>query len=364
MAERPKFCVIGAGHGGLAMAGHLGLMGFEVRLFNRSFERLEAVRVAGGVQVTGEVSGFGPVALATSDAAEAVGGADVVMVALPATAHRWAAETCAPHLSAGQIVILNPGRTFGALEFRQVLDRQRGRLPVEIAETQSFIYASRVTGPAQARIFSVKSHVPLAALSAHRIPEVLSRVRTAYPQFVPGDNVLKTSFNNIGTVFHPALMILNAGWVEDPGDFEFYYQGTSPGVARALERVDAERVAVAAALGLRAMTARQWLYFAYDAVGRTLFEAIHAHPGYAGILAPHRLAMRYLMEDVPYSLVPMSSVGNRFGVPTPTIDSLIHLASAILDRDFLAEGRTLESLGLADLDLRGLRLLAIGEEAR
>jgi opine dehydrogenase len=363
MTKRPIFAVVGAGHGGLAMAGHLGLMGFEVRLLNRSAERLEAVREFGGIHLEGDVSGFGAVACATATPGEAVEGADVVMVALPATAHRWAAEVCAPHLHDGQIVILNPGRTFGALEFRQVLRLNDCRADVTVAECQTFLYASRVTGPGKARIFRVKNHLPLASLHAHRIPRVLESVRTAYPQFVPGDNVLKTSFNNIGSVFHPALMVLNSGWIDDPADFEFYYQGVSPKTALVLEAIDAERVAVAAALGIRAMSARQWLYFAYDAAGKDLFESIHANPGYRGILAPHRLAMRYLTEDVPCGLVPMASAGRKFGVATPTMDAVVRLASALIGTDFAVVGRTVESIGIANLDLRQLRRLAIGEDA-
>ncbi len=361
MKDSPIFCVMGAGHGGLAMAGHLGLMGFEVRLFNRTPARLEAIRERGGIQLSGEVSGFGKVALATDDPGEAVRGADVVMVVVPATAHRYMAEACAPHLREGQIVVLCPGRTLGALEFRQVLNRLDCRVDVTIAETQTFLYASRVAGPGQAVVFAVKNFIPLATLEAHRIPACLSVVRKAFPQFIPGDNVLKTGFNNIGTVLHPALMVLNTGWVEDPIDFEFYYQGTSAAVSKVLERLDAERVAVAAALGIRGMTAREWLYFAYDAVGRTILEAIHANPGYRGILAPHRMNMRYLTEDVPCSLVPMSSIGRCFGVPTPTMDSVIHMASTLLDVDFWKEGRTMDSLGLAGMDVRSMRLLAIGE---
>jgi opine dehydrogenase len=359
--DRPVFCVMGAGHGGLAMAGHLGLMGFEVRLFNRTSARLEAIRERGGIQLSGELSGFGKVTLATDCAAEALEGADVVMVVVPATAHRFMAQACAPHLRDGQVIVLAPGRTLGALEFRQVLTRLGCEADVTIAETQTFLYASRVTGPGQARVFAVKNFIPLATLEAHRIPACLAVVRKAFPQFIPGDNVLKTGFNNIGTVFHPALMVLNAGWVEDPIDFEFYYQGTSASVSRVLERLDAERVAVAAAIGIRGMTAREWLYFAYDAVGKTILEAVHANPGYRGILAPHRMAMRYLTEDVPCGLVPMSSIGRRFGVSTPTMDSIIHMASTLLDRDFCKEGRTVESLGLGEMDIRQMRLLAIGE---
>lgn len=360
----PVFAVVGAGHGGLAMAGHLGIMGFEVRLFNRSASRLEAVVTRGGIEVEGpEVSGFGPVKLASDDPAPVVADADVIMVVVPATAHEHIAELLAPHLKDGQTVVLNPGRTLGAISFHQTLRRLGCEADVTIAETQTFLYASRVSGPGEAKIFRVKNSIPLATVRAHHIPECLSRVRAAFPQFVPGDSVFKTSFNNIGAVFHPALVILNAGWVEDPADFEFYFQGTTPSVAAALEAVDAERVAVAAALGFRAMTAREWLYVAYDAVGKSLREAIHDNPGYRGILAPHRTQMRYVTEDVPCSLVPISSCGRQFGVETPVMDALITLASAMHGRDYRAEGRTMEKLGISGLDLKQLRLLAIGERA-
>lgn len=346
------------------MAGHLAILGFEVRLYNRSPERLAAVEAMGGIAVEGEVEGFGPVAVATVDLAKAVRGAHVLMVVVPATGHRDIAEAVAPHLSDGQVIVLNPGRTFGALEFRQVLAARKVTADVIIAEAQTLVYASRATNPGQVRIFRIKNAIPVASIRAYRIPEVLRLLRTAYPQFVPGDNVFKTSFDNIGAVFHPALTVLNAGWIEDDSEFQFYIQGCTPSVARVLERLDAERVAVAGALGIRAMTARQWLYFAYEAGGRNLHEAMHANPGYRGIMAPITLHMRYLTEDVPMSLVPMASLGEMLGIPTPAIKAVIGLAGSLLDTDFWQEGRTVERLGIKGLSVRKLRLLAIGEEKK
>ncbi|NJD10627.1 MAG: NADP transhydrogenase subunit alpha [Gemmatimonadetes bacterium] len=310
------------------------------------------------------VDGFGPVVLATGDAGEAIAGADVVMVVVPATAHEDVARVAAPHLRSGQFVVLNPGRTFGAIAFHQELRRCGCYEDATIAETQTFIYASRATGPAQVKVFAVKNSIPLATLQAHRIPECLSVVRQAYPQFVPGDSVFKTSFNNIGAVFHPAITLLNAGWVEDPADFEFYHQGVTPSVARILEELDAERVAVAASLGFRAMTAREWLYFAYSAVGGDLREAMRANPGYHGIRAPHRTEMRYITEDIPCSLVPMSSIGHQFEVAVPLMDALITVASQMHRCDYRATGRTVERLGISGLDRKQLRLLAIGEHGQ
>ncbi len=357
-----KFAVLGAGHGGLAVAGHLALMRFDVRLYNRSEERLWGVRASGGIELEGELEGFGPISVATTNIEEALEKVDIIMVVVPATAHRFMAEKSAPYLRDGQIVILNPGRTFGALEFKQVLNEKGCTADVLIAEAQTFIYASRATGPGQVKIFRIKHSIPLATVRAHLIPQVLKAIRCAFPEFVAGDNIFKTSFDNIGAVFHPALCMLNAGWIEDAAEFEFYVQGVTPSVAHVLERLDAERVAVAEALGIRALTAREWLYLAYSAAGRTLYDAMRANPGYRGIMAPNNLNMRYISEDVPCSMVPIASVGAMLQVPTPTINSMIHLASAIHQCDYWKEGRTAERLGIAGMTLKQLRLMAIGEE--
>lgn len=354
--------VIGAGHGGLAMAGHLAIMGYTVHLFNRGEDRIWGVKSTGGIEVQGEVNGFGRIAVVTNSMDEAIKGAEMIMVVVPALAHRWIAEQMAPFLQDGQIVVLHPGRTLGALEFKHVLIEKNVTADVIVSEAQSFIYASRIVGPGQAHIFGIKQSIPVASVRAHLIPRVISKLRQFYPQFVPGDNIFKTSFDNIGSVFHPAICILNSGWIEDDVDFKFYHEGATESVCRVLEGVDQERIAVAEALGIRAISARQWFYMAYSTAGDTLFEAMRKNPGYREIIAPKTLKMRYLEEDVPYSLVPISSVGRMFNVPTPTIDSLIHLASVLNKRDYMGSGRTVERLGISGMNLRELRLIAIGEK--
>lgn len=359
---KPKFAVLGAGHGGLAMAGHLGLMGFDVNLYNRSEERLWGVKSIGGIALEGEIDGFGKINLASNNIQEVIENAEIIMVVVPAPAHEFIAKQCAPYLKDGQIVILNPGRTFGALEFKQVITALGNYNDIIIAEAQTFIFASRVVGPAQAHIFRIKNSIPVASIRAYLIPKVLDRLRIAYPQFVAGDNIFKTSFENIGAVFHPVICLLNAGWIEDDAEFQFYLEGVTESVARVLEKVDCERIKVAEALGIRAISAREWLFLAYGAQGGNLREAMKDNPGYRGIMAPNRLTIRYISEDVPSSLVPMASVGKKFGVPTPTINSVIELASVINKTDYWQTGRTVERLNIDKLSLRELRMLAIGEK--
>ena len=183
--KRTVFAVLGAGHGGLAMAGYLALKGFEVRLFNRTPDRLEPIRRRGAIELIAHDGeeiprGAGPLKLATSDMKEAITGADVIMVVVPATGHAWLAEQMAPHIKDGQIIVLNPGRTGGALEVHHIFRQKAIQADVIIAETQTFLYASRAVNPAQVQIFRVKNSVPVAAIPAYRTPDVINALSPAF----------------------------------------------------------------------------------------------------------------------------------------------------------------------------------------
>lgn len=352
LRSRLSVCVVGAGNGGVAMAGHLGLKGHRVRLYSRSEEKIAAVRRAGGIFLTGAVEGFGPVECATTDLAEAVGGVDVIMVTTPASAHAATAQALAPHLHR-QLIVLNPGRTGGALEVTNIL-RAFGRRNT-VVEAQTFIYASRVEAPGRARIYDIKRVVPAAALPARHTHAALRTLRRLYPEFVAAGSVLDTSFANIGAVFHPAPLILNASKVDQGEPFDYYHEGITPSVAALMERVDAERLAVARALGVSAVSAKDWLAIAYGVRGETLYEAIQRNASYGGIKAPRTLMHRYILEDVPTGLIPIASFGRLAGVPTPFTESLIQMACGVTGIDFWRQGRTVESLGLAGMSPAEIR---------
>lgn len=362
--DKYRFAVLGGGHGGTAMAGHLSLCGIDVSLYNRGEDRIRAIKEGGGIELLSANDniprGFAELTTVTSDIKEAIRDRDVLMVVLPATGHGFIAEQLAPHLEDGQIIVLNPGRTGGALEVLNILRAKNCRADVVVCEAQTLLYASRSMNPAQTQIFRIKNSVPVAAIPAHRTPEVVKVLRTALPQFIPGDNVMKTSLDNIGSIFHPAVTVLNAGRIESTnGDFEYYTEGITASVSLILEKMDRERVCVAEALGFRAMTAREWLYIAYDSAGRTLFEAMRNNRGYDGIMAPKTILHRYMTEDIPMSLVPIASLGRFCDVPTPTIDSIILLGSILHEKDYWECGRTVDRMGLTGMSLRELRSFII-----
>ena len=350
MKKVQRYTVIGAGHGGSAMAAHLALMGFDVALYNRTPDHVQGITARKGIDLEsseGGPHGFAELALVTSDIKEAVQHADVLMVVVPSSAHASIATNMAPYLRDGQIIILHPGRTCGAIEFDKVLRASSCKAEFTVAEAETFIYASRADGPAQSRIFRIKEAVPLAALPASKTSQVLEAIRPAYPQFIDGVDVIHTGLNNMGAIFHPAITILNAGWIEATyGDFQFYIDGVTPSVARILDVLDRERVTVASSLGIRARTSLEWLQLAYDTRGDDLHEAIHNQPGYYGIKAPNTLKHRYIFEDVPMSLVPMAALGMRYGVSVRGMDSLIRLANFVHSTDYWRRGRTLDKLGI------------------
>jgi len=355
MTKQTRFLVIGAGHGGKAMAAHLALMGFTTKLFNRSMDHIAAIRELGGIDLLGydgDAREFGRLAQVTDNIEEALQDTDMIMVVVPSSAHAEVAKSMSPHLKDGQIIVLHPGRTCGAIEVAKVLRDENCTADVTVAEAETFIYASRSDGPAQAHIFRIKEAVPIAALPATRTKEVLDRIHEAYPQFIDGGNVLQTGLNNMGAIFHPALTLLNAGWIETThGDYQFYIDGVSPSVARVLEVLDRERVTVGSSLGLRTRNAMEWLKLAYDTTGSDLYEAIHNQSGYYGIKAPSTLYHRYIFEDVPMSLLPISSLGKQYGISVRAVDSIIRLACIIHKTDYFTRGRTVEKLGIANLSI-------------
>src|SRR5690625_7541912 len=102
-----EVAILGAGNGGFAFAGYLGLKGHKVRLFEipQFGDNLKEVERAGGIEVVGTVEGFGKVDKVTTDIKEAIAGVELILVVVPAYAHRGIALACAPYLSEVQIVV-------------------------------------------------------------------------------------------------------------------------------------------------------------------------------------------------------------------------------------------------------------------
>lgn len=348
--------VLGAGNGGCAAAADLALRGFEVRLYNRTNDRIRPILERGGLELAGAAGeGFAELPVVTDDLATALRGVDVVMVTAPLLALPAYAPGLAEMLPSHAVVFLNPGHVGGGLFLVNEIRRLTGRTDVRTAEVSTLSYACRMRGPATVAVLKVMDSLPFASFPGRHRDELLDFVRPLYPSVVPATDVLETAFMDINAVEHPPQIICNAGWVEHTrGDYLFYYEGTTPGVGNVIDRLDEERRAVADALGVRTRPFVEVFHAMGYTTARaaeigTAFTALQESAPNRWIKGPSSLDHRYLNEDVGWGLVPWAELGRSVRVPTPLMDSLITLGGALTGRDYRSEGLTLERLGLAGL---------------
>jgi opine dehydrogenase len=358
-ARKISVAVLGAGHGGLALAGYLAQHGHRVALWNRSAERISPVEALGGIRLTapGAAPAVTPVATATTDMALAIAGARVVLVAVPACAHADLARACAPFLRDGQTVLLLPGRTGGALEFRRVLRQAGCRARVLLGEASTFPFAARNMGPAEAVIYGAKAEVEAAALPATHTAELLAVCRQVLPMLTAARSVLHTGLGNLGTILHPVITLLNAERITRGDSFDFYAEGVTPAVAATLAAADAERLRIARAYGVSVPSLTEWVATSYGHRADTVQEAVGGNPAYVGIKAPSTLEHRYLLEDVPTGLIPLIELGRAAGLALPTLSGLVTLAEKALGGRRWRGERTLDVLGLDGLEPEEVRSL-------
>ena len=358
MKKELTYCVIGAGNGGIAMAGYLAMLGYKVNLYNRTLARIYPLMEERIIYLEGEENGYGILNKITDNMEEAIESVDIIMITVPAMGHHSVAGLMAPYLRDNQIIILNPGRTGGALEVYEILLKERKNNKIIVAEAQTFIYACRSTAPDRAHIFKSKREVTLAAIPATKINYVLKLINEAYPQFMPAKDILETSINNYGAIFHPAPTLLNSGHIERCAPFEYYIEGITPSIGNFLEKLDRERMELGRMLQTKTLSAVDWLEETYAAKGKTIFEAVQNNFAYRGLQAPQGLNIRYIYEDVPYGLVPMESIAHILGIRTPAITSIIDIAQLMTNRNFREEGRTADRLGLEGLSVAEMHMLA------
>src|SRR5258708_25930917 len=112
--------IIGAGGLGLSMAGVLLERGHGVRMWTPSGETTVPFRAGKKLVVDGILKGeFAP--SAATSAQDAVAGADAVLIAVPGNGHRAVIDAIAPHLSAGQVVVISSHCSLSALYLSQRL---------------------------------------------------------------------------------------------------------------------------------------------------------------------------------------------------------------------------------------------------
>ena len=357
-----RFCVVGAGSGGRAFAAYISSKGYSVSLYNRSFSRISDIIEKGGINASGEITGFYPLDLITQDLKLAVKKAKIIMVVTPASAHKQIAHQIASYLTEGQIIILNPGRTFGSIEFLKNIEKHRGKIPIFVGETQTLLFTSRQLHRNGVNILKIKDSVEFSCFPDKYTDLIYEVLKDIFPQIEPIDDYFEVTLNNIGMLLHPTISLFNAGLIDFGKKFKFYKEGTTPRVCLVLEKIEMEINNIFEKLGLKQLRYHKWAKHSYGVKAESIYKAIQKVEAYQDIYAPKQLITRYFTEDVPTGLVPISSLGQFLGIPTPTIDSVIHLASILCGIDFMKEGRTVDKLQIENFLKEKLFTIEVAQE--
>jgi opine dehydrogenase len=347
--------VLGGGHGAQTLAADLTLRGHHVRLFERSdfAQHIAPLFETFTIEAVGHVlRGTAHIELVTDDLDAAVTDADVILVAVPAFGHSSYAERLASCVKGSQLVALLPG-TLGALEMARIWRDREVDPEVTIAESDTLPYATRALEAGLVRVFG-RTTVQVGVFPATRSGWAVKRLGELL-SVTAGRDVLEAGFSSLNPVLHPPGTVLNAGRIErSRGEFYIYEEGMTDSVVGVIDALDAERRAVARALGLDLPTVAEALHAAGYGPRGTTWEALNGSTSLTPIKGPTSIDSRYLSEDIPYGLTAWAGIGGLVGVPTPLMDAFVTLGNQLLRRPADAPARTVETLGLQGLDAEGL----------
>ena len=354
-----KITVLGGGNGCYAAAADLTLAGHEVRLWRRDASRFADVLKNRTITMT-DASGSRPVtlSLATTDLGQALEGAELVVIPLPATAQEALATDLASLLAEGQVVFLPPG-TFGGYLISRAMAEAGNGANVAFAETGTLPWLARKHSESDVAISVRATRLPTGVLPARDSERALGIIRQAFPSVEPLSDLLDGTLMNAGPIIHPPLILMNAGPLEHFEAWDIHNEGTQPSIRRVTTALDEERMALREALGYGAPhfpladhydDARdEWMY------GNSSHEKLTD----SGDWREHidLMTHRYMREDIALGLALYVSLGNWAGLEMPVSRGLLAIASAVIGEDLRQTGRTWENLGLAGLDREGLRAL-------
>ena len=352
-----KATILGGGNTAFATAANLTLKGFEITLCEiPEFEHtLDPIRGDNVINLCGsDETGAARIHCVTTDFAAALEASDLVLLIVPAYAHKPFAMACAPYLRPSHTVILMPGN-LGSLAWANLL-RENNVSGVTVAEVDTAPYVCRKTAPDSATIWGTVTGLGLGVLPSVENDRVQALLEPLFPGLQLYPSVMACGLAAMNPVVHPAGVLMNAGRVEySHGEFYFYEEGVTPSVAKTIMSVDAERRAIAEFLGYTLPPANEAFHRAGFGPKGDLWSTINGSRMLTQLKAPGSLQSRWLTEDIPFGLATWHDVGKQYGVEVPIMRALVDIGSVVMGIDGWQEGRSVGDLGIENMHLDSLK---------
>ncbi len=343
-----KLTVLGGGNTAFSLAAKLALDGHQILIWEHPdfAQTIDPLRDSLTITLN-DPNGtrVATIDVVTTDPATALAWSDTLLCSVPSYAHAPFAEQIVPHLRPGHVLTLLPGN-LGSLAFANAI-AARGVSGVIVCESDTAPYVCRKTASSEATIWGKVSGLGIGVHPKSQTSEVMPELARLFPGATAHDHVLAAGLSAMNPVVLPPGVLLNAGRIEHSrGEFYFYDEGVTPAVARVIEALDAERLAIGRAFGLDLLPVDKAFHAAGFGPDGDLWSVINGSRMLTALRAPGSLDTRWLTEDVPYGLMTWSALASIVGIATPVIDSLVTLTSALTGVDFAQRARSLADLGV------------------
>jgi opine dehydrogenase len=353
-----NIAIIGGGNGAYAAAADLADQGHSVKLWRRSKIDFEPLLQSQSINLK-DYKGIRKIklTLASTDLAEVVKDAELLVIPLPATAQSSLAKELAPHVRDDMVIFLPPG-SFGSYVMAKAFIDAGNSAKVLFAETGTLPYLARKHGMDTVAITTRATRLPTGVFPSERSNFAFNVLRRAYPAIEPLQDALDGALMNAGPIIHPPLILMNAGPIEHFDYWDIHNEGTQPSIRRVHDALDAERIAVRDALGYGGphfpltdhySKDNEWMY------GNAAHEKLVDSSDWREKLDLQN--HRYMQEDVANGLAFLVSVGEWGGVDMSVARGLLSIASAVTGKNLRQSGRTLENLRLDGISMEDMHAL-------
>jgi opine dehydrogenase len=358
--------VIGGDPAALVVAGRLALDGHEVVLW-------ESPALDGPVMSPCErpcirMSGTGGdgearLAAVTSDPFRALATGDMLLTRASPHGHSGLTDQVLPLLEPRHTLVLLEGGLYSLVLAKWLRDRGRSDLPTIVAsDTAPFLGYG--TAPGRARVSAIATGLGFGVFPACRTEAAITVLKDLFPTATAHAHVVAAGLAAVEPFLRAPALLLNLGGVEGrQAGFSPFEDGFSPGVARVAETLDAERLALAAALGVVLPTAAESLHAWGLAPSGDLWGAVNGSFALTHMSDADAAQAERLADSVAFGLRLWVELAEQLDVPSPVARSLVVLYDAHTGGAAKDAGWSLGDLGVAGMSRETLeRFLATGSD--
>jgi hypothetical protein len=335
--------IVGAGPAGFALAVDLERHGKSVLVYSHP----DRARHASHVSKRGRLQSSGLIDHSTNppityDMRDVVEFSKIIILTVPSTGQETVLQELKKFDLRQHNIIAVPGNLFS-------LVAQAEMEVGAILETNLSPYSCRMN-QGELIVLGKKTlffMAPLQRLS----PTASLKIQNIFPMEVKWrHNVIEVSLNNINGVFHPLMMLMNAGRIESTGgDFYLYGEGLTRSVANAILAVDAVRLKIGEAFGFRLKGVVETSNECYGHGFTDLVELAQNSGPHKKLKAPADIVNRNISEDVPDLLVCWYGLAKKLGIDALPIKAVIVMAEMATGENYMESGRNMKRLHLENL---------------